>query len=269
MIADLCRFKPDHYPYLLASTAVGNNGRFDILIAHPQQKLELKQADLGSGGPGFLDRLDAWWLQDKVDGGMTADSARPGTLPFSGGWFVYLAYELAAEIEPVLDLPAGHRDDTLALAVRCPCAVIYDHQRDQHIAVAENEFSHLLDVIERDFTAATQEYSGGSIQTGAVKLERVVEAETAPYLDQVARIKQYIVDGDIFQANLSRPWELEIDETAADIDIFNQLAHANPGSFAVMARLPAATVISSSPERLVSVANGTVQTRPIAGTAAV
>lgn len=266
MIAELCRFKPDHYPYLLASTAVGNNGRFDILIAHPQQQLELKQADLGSGGPGFLDRLDAWWLQEKADADMTADGAQPETLPFSGGWFIYLAYELAAEIEPVLDLPAGDQNDTLALAVRCPCAVIYDHQRDQHIAVAENAFSHLLDIIERDFTAATQEYSGGSIETGAVKPERVVEAETAPYLDQVARIKQYIVDGDIFQANLSRPWELEIDETAADIDIFDQLAYANPGSFAVMARLPSATVISSSPERLVSVAGGTVQTRPIAGT---
>ena len=266
LVSDLYRFKPDCYPYLLASTAVGNNGRFDILIAHPQQKLELKQGEQGREGPGFLDRLDAWWLQEKAGAGTKTNGARPENIPFAGGWFVYLAYELAAEIEPVLDLPAGDRSDTIALAARCPCAVIYDHQRDLHTAVAENDFSHLLDTIEADFTAATREHSPGSTETGSVRLKRVVEADTAPYLDQVARIKQYIVDGDIFQANLSRPWELEIDETAADIDIFDQLARANPGSFAVLARLPAATVISSSPERLVSVDNGTVQTRPIAGT---
>ena len=94
----------------------------------------------------------------------------------------------------------------------------------------------------------------------------ISEAPVQNYLRQVERIKQYIVDGDIFQANLSRPWRLTIDAKIRDTTIFRRLAETNPGSFAVLARLPRMTVISSSPERLVSVRANTIETRPIAGT---
>lgn len=264
-LTDLYRVNRDNYPYLLASTARGSNSRFDILFAHPQQTLELYEKDKSDIDPGFLDSLESWWLQDRIDAADETNSASPDYLPFTGGWFIYLSYELAAEIEPVLDLPTGAEDDPIAMAVRCPCAVIYDHQRNQHIAVAEESYHYLLDTIEHDFNDALQTNAASASQQ-AITVRNISEADTAPYLEQVARIKQYIVDGDIFQANLSRPWQLEIDEDTSDITIFNNLATANPGAFAVLARLPAATVISSSPERLVSVHNGIIETRPIAGT---
>jgi anthranilate synthase component 1 len=265
-VAELYQLKPDSYPYLLASTAKGNNSRFDILFAHPQQSLVLYDQDQSELEPGFLDALHSWWLQDKIDAVNVVDSHSSQYLPFTGGWFIYLSYELAAEIEPVLDLPPGERDDPVAMAVRCPCAVIYDHQRKQHIAIAEEGFNYLLDRIEHDFNGVLKSAQNTTDQRQAITVRNISEADKVPYLDQVARIKQYIVDGDIFQANLSRYWQLEIDEHTSDITIFNNLAKANPGAFAVLARLPAATVISSSPERLVSVHNGTIETRPIAGT---
>jgi anthranilate synthase component 1 len=150
--------------------------------------------------------------------------------------------------------------------VRCPSAVIYDHQRKQHIAVAELEYVHLLDTIEQDFNTAIERFNTTSGASSTVKVVKITEADTEPYMQQLARIKQYIIDGDIFQANLSRPWQLEINTSTSDLDIFNKLANANPGSFAVLARLPNSTVISSSPERLVSVNHKTIETRPIAGT---
>ncbi len=270
-ISDLYQLKPDEYPYILASTATGNNGRFDILFAHPQQSLELYEPTSSEAQPGFLDSLHSWWLQESIendgaDNSATADASLTCRIPFTGGWFIYLSYELAAEIEPVLNLPVGDRSDPVAMAVRCPSAVIYDHQRKLHIAVAEDEYSHLLDTIEQDFNKATATFNTESNETSTLKADKITEADKQPYLQQVARIKQYIFDGDIFQANLSRSWQLEINETTSDISIFNKLAIANPGSFAVLARLPNSTVISSSPERLVSVDHGTIETRPIAGT---
>ena len=68
----------------------------------------------------LLQALDRWWSDERVD---TADSP----LPFHGGWFLYLGYELAEEIEPGLKL----HDDALlptAFAVRCPAALIFDHE---------------------------------------------------------------------------------------------------------------------------------------------
>ncbi len=255
-LTDLYQYNTEQYPYLLVSTAAGNNSRFDILFAWPQQSLELYDRETSELDAGFLDALHNWWHEENIEHTSVDDE-----LPFTGGWFVYLSYELAAEIEPVLDLPTGAHDESVAMAVRCPAAVIYDHQNDQTIAVAEPAYAHLLDRIEQDFADAAQSASDDDI-----RVTDIVEADPGPYLQQVARIKQYIVDGDIFQANLSRPWSLHIDPGTSDVSIFNRLAAANPGSFAVLAKLPQITVISSSPERLVSVHNGTVETRPIAGT---
>ncbi len=263
-VTELYQLKPDHYPYLLASTATNDNSRFDILFAHPQQSLELYDSETSEIDPGFLDLLQAWWLQEKIQADDTSNTSESTQIPFTGGWFIYLSYELAAEIEPVLNLPTADHDDPVAMAVRCPSALIYDHQQKQHIAVAELEHGHLLDTIEQDFNTAVS--STFNSLPAEIKVTRLSEADDEPYMEQVRRIKQYIVDGDIFQANLSRRWQLEIDETTSDIMIFNQLATANPGAFAVLASLPNTTVISSSPERLVSVRSGIIETRPIAGT---
>ncbi|MCK5394615.1 MAG: chorismate-binding protein, partial [Gammaproteobacteria bacterium] len=153
----------------------------------------------------------------------------------------------------------------IALAVRCPAAIIFDRQENKTIAVTENDYAYLLDKIESDckeLASSVQEHkSGAFIQTTSV-----TEADTGPYLKQVARIKKYIHDGDIFQANLSRPWQVDIELSVADVDIFKHLSKSNPGSFAALIKIDKVAVISSSPERLVRSKNNRVETRPIAGT---
>ena len=109
----LHRGAPSRYPFLLQSTARGGElGRFDILFAFPGESLI-------AGDTGFLEALDARWAKEELD-------RQSGDLPFHGGWFLYLGYELAAEIEPGLNL---ERDPLLprAFAVRCPAALIFDH----------------------------------------------------------------------------------------------------------------------------------------------
>ena len=265
-LTELYRFNPEHYPFILASTAKGTNCQFDILLAHPQQALALHPRVLSSQQAGFLDKLQSWWQREKIEVAMSASTAAANSLPFTGGWFIYLSYELAAEIEPVLTLPAANHDDPVAWAVRCPCAVIFDHDRRQHIAVAEREFSGLLDVIEQDFSRALTARRPNATAATDVRVSDVAEADEGPYLEQVARIKRYIFDGDIFQANLSRRWQVTIASETTDITLFDSLAQANPGCFAVLASLPHSTVISSSPERLIRVKHGVIETRPIAGT---
>ena len=58
----------------------------------------------------FLNALDAWWLDERVD-------PIKSHLPFHGGWFLYLGYELAAEVEPSLHL---HDDPTATCGFRGP-----------------------------------------------------------------------------------------------------------------------------------------------------
>ncbi len=51
--------------------------------------------------------------------------------PFRGGWALLLDYELAAQVEPVLKLPVRTDGLPMALALRCPAAVL----RDRHSGV--------------------------------------------------------------------------------------------------------------------------------------
>jgi len=70
----------------------------------------------------------------------------------------------------------------------------------------------------------------------------------------------------VFQVNLSRAWEGSWPAGADTAALYAALRRTNPAPFAGLFRHEGIAVLSSSPERLVSVAGARVQTRPIAGT---
>jgi anthranilate synthase component 1 len=70
----------------------------------------------------------------------------------------------------------------------------------------------------------------------------------------------------VYQANLSRQWQGRSDRPIDPASIYKRLRIANPSPFAALMRDGDFAVLSSSPERLLSVRGGTASTRPIAGT---
>ncbi len=85
------------------------------------------------------------------------------------------------------------------------------------------------------------------------------------YMEMVRRAKAYIKAGDIFQANLSQRLTAEI----GDLDSFHLyrvLREINPSPFAAYLDFQDFQIVSSSPERLMLLKEGVVETRPIAGT---
>jgi anthranilate synthase component 1 len=95
---------------------------------------------------------------------------------------------------------------------------------------------------------------------------QVVEDDPRHYLQAVERALEYIGAGDIYQANLSRGWRTTLRDGVQPHQVYRRLRETNPGPFSGVAQLDGIAVISSSPERLVSVRDGVVTTRPIAGT---
>jgi anthranilate synthase component 1 len=249
---------PERYPGLLESVVRGTaQSRYDILFGFPRERLMLRADgrlcdDTGTLRQGhFLDALDAAWRAEQLP-------PDDDELPFHGGWVLLLAYELAGEVEPTLRL---RPPSTLpvALAVRCPAAVIVDHVRDCTILVAEAGHQHLLDALEADLAAAPR------IPSLAAP---VAWEEDAPslFLDGVARIHEHLYAGDIFQVNLSRAWRARYAQPPTPASLYAVLRQANPAPFAGLLQQPGWAVVSSSPERLVEVRRGVAQTRPIAGT---
>ena len=259
----LQRRHPARYPYLLESVAHGTpQSRHDILFAFPGNRLTLR-ADGGCvdehgdrHSAGFLSTLDQQWQSLRLPAS-SADDA----VPFRGGWFLYLGYELAGQIETTLDLPAD-TDMPIAWATRIPAAVIRDHANGVITLIAEMQHRELLDAMEQELRD-TKPADTGSATLLASALR---EDEPAQYLEAVNRARQYILDGDIFQANLSRCWRADLSPGVTPMDVYERLRPANPAPFAGLALHENAAVISSSPERLVSVRNGRIDARPIAGT---
>ncbi len=245
----LHEIRPGRYPHLLESVARGGTGRFDILFAFPGHSLALAALD----DFDFLSSLDQCWSQERLHAAYPA-------LPFRGGWFLYLGYELAGQVEPVLRLPQQPQSLPMAMATRIPAAVICDHAAGETWLVAEQGEGELLEAIQDDLAHAT------APQQHTLVSPRLIEEPAERFLEGVERIKRFIVEGDVFQVNLSRAWRGELAGDLTAHEIYRRLRRHNPGPFAGLASFSDGAVISSSPERLVSVTDGTVQTRPIAGT---
>lgn len=256
----LHRHNPARYPFLLESNAApeaaATAGRYDILFAFPGTHLRLTGESLAGDAPvtggDFLAALDDWF--EREAGGNDTG------LPFAGGWFLYLGYELAGQVEPRLCLPAAADGLPRALAVRCPAAVVRDRVSDAAWLAAEPGAEDCLDTMADDLRAARPAASR------PVAVAAIEEDPPDRYLDGVASIRDYIRAGDVFQVNLSRAWRAELADDADPADLYEALRRANPAPFAGLMRWGDAAVISSSPERLLRIERGIAETRPIAGT---
>ena len=254
---------PDRYPVLMDSAAEGPLSRTSILAAMPRAALWLDAAGTlhseGTARPdarGFLDALEQWWLAERTEW-------QPDAPVFAGGWTLFLGYEVAREIEPRLVLPSASLP-WQAFALRTPCAVIHDLSANRVFAIAEADAAHLLDQIEADVLEVASILD--KVPT-RVRVALIEEEPAQAHLDRVVRAKEYIRAGDIYQANLSRPWKITLQDEARAPDLYDILCSANPAPFAALAQWRGASILSSSPERLARISGDRrIDTRPIAGT---
>ena len=261
-LLDLHRLDPVRYPVLFESSATGAHGRWDMLLAHAGDGFALHRDGVlrrldGTHLEGrFLDVLDAQWQASR-----RARDAGPA-LPFRGGWALFLGYELAQQVEPVLRLPAAEGGLPVACALRCPAGVLRDRTTGECVAVAETGGEAWLERIVADAGRAGALSPLPEWQPPAA----IEEDPPQRYVDGVARVLDYLAAGDVFQVNLSRGWTARFDTALQPAALFQRLRGNNPAPFAGIFRMPMGSVVSASPERLVSVHGEVVETRPIAGT---
>ncbi|MEW5746719.1 MAG: anthranilate synthase component I family protein [Nitrospirota bacterium] len=216
-----------------------------------------------------------------------------GLPPFQGGAVGLLSYDFVRYIE---DIPGSAVDDLRIPDLHFMMAdrvIAFDHREERAwMIVAPGARAMDLgyrDIAAVDFGAAYDEAEevlrrfgdllGGKLpapESGPDAALPAGRTESRPagltyelskqqYMDMVARAKEYIAAGDIFQANLSQRIAASIG-SARPWDIYRLLSAINPSPFAAFADFGAYSLVSSSPERLVRVRDGIIDTRPIAGT---
>jgi len=261
-LIDLQRIAPARYALLLESVADSAalsrwdflfiaNGEGLICDAEGQTKTLSGEKHAGS----FLDALDVAWKN-------SPNEENDSDIPFRGGWALFLSYELAGQVESRLKLPLSNGPLPMALALRCPAAVLRNKNTGEVFAIAEHGSESLLAQLQTDMADAKNLAPLAALP----KPQTIHEEAPGKFLDGVEKIHAYLRQGDTFQVNLSRAWRAEFAESPEPASLYQSLCTHNPAPFAGSLIYKNWSLLSSSPERLVSCYNGDAQTRPIAGT---
>jgi anthranilate synthase component 1 len=262
--------------YLLESVIGGERfGRFSIIGLGCRERLTVRghEITLTRDGELVTRLVDADPLAF-IDAQLAAIKAAP--LPdgprFCGGWVGYFGYDAVRLFEHKLACSAP--PDPLGL----PEIALW---RSEELAIIDNLTATLYLVVYADPAAS------GSFATAKARLAQL-EAQLAnpsrrlpaplasapaavtsnigedAFLATVARAKQYIVDGDIMQVQISQrltqPYE------APPIHLYRALRSINPSPYMYFLDLGEAQIVGASPEILVRREGDRITLRPIAGT---
>ena len=244
-LASFCYLDNSRYPFLLESVNHNDNNRYSILFAFPGENIVLNNAS----DFDFLNKLESKYELNNSN----------SDLPFCGGWFVYLSYELIGQIENTLSADLHNSDLPIAYAVKIPSAIIIDHQLDKTYIVDESDDDSRINLILDDIKLINP------IPLNPLE-GSLSEENQEKFISGVQSSLKYIIAGDVFQVNLSREWQYKLNNHQDSAAIYKSLKKANPAPFSALIHYQDFSIISSSPERLFSVNNDVLQTRPIAGT---
>ncbi len=180
--------------------------------------------------------------------------------PFPGGFFGYFGYDLAAQIE---ELPQQANRDLPVPDLNLywvDLTAVYDHA-DQRLTLASLDPRINLKALKKTLRTSLQPLQEQPLQV--LELPRATLSQQQ-FEEMVRQGKEYIAAGDIYQVNLSCRFDGQIKGDSTEL--YRRLRSINPSPFACLLRFPGFEIISSSPERLVSLRGKLAETRPIAGT---
>lgn len=149
--------------------------------------------------------------------------------------------------------------------------IVFDHLKNE-ITVIVNVFSEGGADAYADAAARLDEIISEIQSPAAAELSRihpedlnfVPQTRKADFCEAVEKAKAYIRDGDIFQVVLSQRFTAEYQ--GDPLPIYRALRSVNPSPYMFYIQLEDASIVGSSPEMLVRVTDGRIETCPIAGT---
>jgi anthranilate synthase component 1 len=261
-------------PFLLESVEGGERAaRYSFVGADPFRIVEVRR------GVVFIDGapregLPIEELRLATDFGSVAPV--DGLPPFAGGAMGYLGYDAVRLVE---EIPSSGRDEgglpeawfglydgVVALdRARQRLLLVVAARIGEDAEVAWAAARQRLDAMHRALTGGGASPRPHVIPKAEGGLDGWQATPTAgEYTAGVAKAREFILSGDIFQVVLSRRWRKMPRCTAAEV--YRMLRLTNPSPYMFLFDTGQARILGSSPEMLVRVSGDRVATCPIAGT---
>ncbi len=190
-----------------------------------------------------------------------------GMPPFTGGFVGYFGYAMMGYAEPTLKLSTDELNDYDLMLFNK--VIAYDHLKQKICVVVNMSTEHVME----NYGKAVQEIENIVriiLDTRPLpkskadpKAEFTCNVTKEAFCAMVEKTKEYIVDGDIFQAVISRRFESAYHTSL--MNAYRVLRTTNPSPYMVFMRIDDVEIMCSSPETLVRLQNGRLSTFPVAG----
>jgi len=199
----------------------------------------------------------------------------PNLPPFTGGAVGYFGYDMVRTIEDIPDTGTDDLGVDDAVLMFYKTVLAFDHLRHQIHIISNVIAGDSQESLKVQYQKAVEEIAHIEALLRApleiphvTRNEREVVVrsnfEKKDYLAAVAKAKEYIAAGDIFQVVLSQ--RFEVDLLTAPVEIYRALRIVNPSPYMYFLKMPDTSIVGSSPEMLVRVRDRQLEYRPIAGT---
>ena len=260
----------------------GALGRYSFLMADPFDSIVASAADTSSDVLAQIRQQLDKWKTPQV----------PGLPPMQGGIAGLFSYELNSAFE---DVPhAKHNPFPVPALVLglYDCVIAWDHQEntctiisqgfpetdtDKRKQRAEERIAWCLETLEKNHRQSTQSPNSPPAAPENSSTQHAVSGpeeltsnfSKSQYVAAVKQCVEYIYAGDVFQINLAQ--QLRLPSNCSSQELFLRLCECNPAPFSgyfdfEVPGFERTQIVSASPERLVSVRDRVVETRPIKGT---
>ena len=193
--------------------------------------------------------------------------ALPELPPFTGGFAGYFAYSMIGYAEPVLDIRKGDFADYDVMLF--DKVIAYDHLKQKLILIVNMKTDRVLEnygkaaaELEKLAALTRQELREAEcFEKEEIRFTCATEKED--YCRQVERTREYIRNGDIFQAVISRQFQSPMKQSL--LNAYRVLRITNPSPYMVYLHTENVELMCTSPETLVRLDKGRLMTFPVAG----
>jgi para-aminobenzoate synthetase component 1 len=250
------RLKGQRHLTLLESVMRSEHlGRYSFLACNPKATIEVNARGTFLNGEPRQESALA------LIGRLVAENRQrhiPGLPPFQGGLAGYISYDFGRRLETHAKIPD--------FAPLCPdlvlhhfdCVAAFDHMQERAWIVSETH--ERADELEELLNQKPKAMGSHAIEGWQSNFTR------ADYEAAIARTVDYILAGDIFQANITQMFSAPVPEGFDPLAFYRVLRLKNPATFAAFMDYGDVQIASSSPERLLRLDGATVEARPIKGT---
>ena len=241
-------FYKEHDTVLLESSLVNSLGEYSIIGRKPYLKIEKNNKDILVNGVKKEIEFETYVKKYLLENFQKNDT----NLPLIAGAIGYFSYDYKRKKED--DIPES-------ILIFYDQFIIEEHTSKSIYVVANGKTQKPESAI-REIESLLCRQVRKQCQTTRLKV--CYDFEREEYLKAIEKIINYIIEGDIYIANMTQ--RLFLESNLEPYDLYRILRLNNPSPFAAYMNYESFQVVCTSPERFMKVKNHTIVTRPIKGT---